>query len=82
MRSGNKQRERQQRGAHLEERAEQIAWQTVRLPRQPGEGGMQQEAAGEGERKWKRRRREEERGEPSICPLMKTFFFMFNERRL
>lgn len=43
---------------------------------------MQQEAAGEGERKWKRRRREEERGEPSICPLMKTFFFMFNERRL
>lgn len=76
LRSGNTQeRKTTKGGAHLEERAEQIAWQTVTLPRQRGEGGMQQEAAGEGGRKWKRRRRKE-RGEPSICPLMKTGFYV------
>lgn len=36
---------------------------------------MQQEAAGEGGRKWKRRRLKE-RGEASICPLMKTVFYV------
>lgn len=56
-----------------------IAWQTVPLPRQPGEGRMQREAAGEGGRKWKRRRRTE-RGEACIRSLMEKGFFKFKER--
>lgn len=38
----------QQKGAHLEERAEQITWQSDTLPWQRGEGGMWQEGAEEG----------------------------------
>lgn len=56
-------------GARLEEREEQIAWH-VMLPRQHGEGGMQQE--GKGGRKWKRRRRKT-RGELSLWPSIKMF---------
>lgn len=62
----------QQKGAHLEERAEQPAWQTVALPRQRGEGGLQQEGAKDGGRRQRRRRRRRRGLRRSTCLLIRA----------